>query len=84
MNFLQIINEKINKNVDFDFLLSIRKKLPYWNFYFFICIAETLNHFLNEEKVFSSEEDVINSMICMAEELYDNTNISTVFNLDNL
>jgi len=79
LDYLQIVNEKVNRNVDFNFLLSIRNKLPYWNFYFFLCIAETLNQFINEDKVFTSEEDVINSMISMAKELYENINISTVF-----
>ncbi len=80
-NFLHTIDKKINKDIDFSFLISIKNKLPYWNFYFFVCLAEMLTLFMDENKTFTSEEEVISSMIIEAKKLYESKDISTIFNL---
>jgi len=82
-NYLQVVNKKINENIDFNFLVSIKNKLPYWNIYFFVCIAETLIRFINENRIFNSEDDVINSMIINAKYLYESVDISKIFKINN-
>jgi hypothetical protein len=78
-DYLQLVENKFCSNLDFNYLIGLREKLPYWNYYYFVCLAEALNELYIENTNFDSEEEVVNSMIHYATKLYKSANISDVF-----
>jgi len=81
---LKFLEEKLINNLDYNFLQDIKSKLPYNHAYFLVCMVEVLNEFIDERKTFISFDDALQSIIDKASELYLTTNISSVFQIENL
>lgn len=83
-NHLEVLEEKLISKLDFIFLQKIKEKLPHRNAYFLVCLVEVLNRFIDDENYFETFDDTIEAVIKKATELYSLTNISSVFENENL
>jgi hypothetical protein len=80
MSNISTLIDKLLNNIDLEYLKSIQYKLPYWNFYYLVCLAEVLYQIDNDEKEFESEDAALRYAINRASVLYNTVNISDVFN----
>jgi hypothetical protein len=76
-NALSILEERLISNIDYSFISEL--KLPYHNIYYLVCFVEVLHRFLLEGKNSCSVSDAVESINHCATEIYNNTNISSVF-----
>jgi hypothetical protein len=84
MNNIYTLGDKLLDNIDLEYLKSIQHQLPYWNFYYLVCLAEALCQIENEEKKFESEEVALEYAINRAAILYNAVNISDIFEKSEL
>jgi len=82
--YLEFLEEKLINNLDFNFLQTIKDKLPYNNVYYLACLVEILNCFIIENKSFCSYDAMFQSLIDNASALYLSTDISSVLQTNNL
>ena len=79
MNYIDKISNKLLRDIDLDYLKSIKEQLPYWNFHYFFCLAEALNSLQKKNTTFDSEEIALNNVVAKASESYNSINISSIF-----
>lgn len=69
---LKLLKEKISHNLDYEFLDSIKEKIPTNNAYFLVCLVETVYNCEDYES-----DNVLDAVIDKAYDLYSKTDISS-------
>lgn len=75
---LKVFEEKIIKNLDYDFLKKIQNRFPSNNAYFLVCLSEVIFTAINEDSADKNAafDELLESFIRKAEKLYNSSNIS--------
>ncbi len=76
---LEILEDKLITNLDYQFLIENKAYFPHNNAYYLVCFVEALNYLIDKEKSFNSIDEALISISEMATQLYHNVNISTIF-----